>query len=445
MGKLRAGHPSSASVFYQTPEREWSVRDVEELKSSFSFEGLPPRSLILARGFSPLKLWALVLAAWEHELSVLPLGRDRDSSLPDIPWSCLLDDTDEGLETLVRSSSAQHESDLYILTSGSTGSPKAIGHSLKGVASSAKATLDFYHYEVGDTWLLSLDPSHIGGFQILLRSWIGGGSVFYGAAPKDVSGVMRDRAFDFVSLVPSQLYSLIAEGDHDMILRLQKMKAILLGGAKTQESLLTSIKKLKLPASITYGSSETASQIAGFQPGQYPNQPEEVGEILSHWTLHERKEGLYLEGSSLLLGYYQDGLWNKVESPFLLPDKGYKHGDKLFIEGRADSIFQSGGENVSPAEIVRALEHHFQSSHLLVLKKPHDRLGAIPLLVIRAKDRPRLDLVLSDLERLKPMHRPREIWWYQSDDVVKLSAHVVENLLLSSSSTLSLLWSYEKI
>ena len=59
----------------------------------------------------------------------------------------------------------------------------------------------------------------------------------------------------FISLVPTQLQRLINQP------KLKQFKTILLGGAPTWENLLTIARQKELPIALTYGMTETASQI----------------------------------------------------------------------------------------------------------------------------------------------------------------------------------------
>jgi O-succinylbenzoic acid--CoA ligase len=71
--------------------------------------------------------------------------------------------------------------------------------------------------------------------------------------------VSADAEFDFAAFVPLQLSAMLAAGRAP---RLNKMRAILVGGAGVAPSLLRQIEQLTVPVYLTYGMTETASHMA---------------------------------------------------------------------------------------------------------------------------------------------------------------------------------------
>lgn len=443
MGELKPGARKFDDAFWKTVETEWSIRDILDQSSRLEkyFEGLQERSLIVIEGFDSLRTWCLALAAWRRDMAILPLM--KGVPLPEIPWARHVRAGSPEPVVIDRTESYSHSCDLYILSSGSTGLPKAIGHTLAGLRASAEATLNFYQFKTGDRWLLSLDPSHIGGFQILMRTWIGGGVVAYSGGPREVERGILSLRPQYLSLVPTQVFHLLQRSGFEVHLR--EAKAIILGGAAVQVSLLNRLKGLGLPISISYGSTETASQITGFPPGVYPDDARNVGKVLPVWTLIEEEGELLISGLPLMAGYFQGRTWHQVPSRFPLPDRAYGHEGGLFIEGRRDQVFQIGGENTSPAEILSVLEPHYNLSDLLILKRSDPKFGHVPWLVLRSRVEPNLPLLLTYLEALKPRIRPREIWWFESEDVGKISQAQLEPLVVAEQLPLRRLWTYEKL
>ncbi len=58
-----------------------------------------------------------------------------------------------------------------IFTSGSTGTPKAVAHTHAQHFASAQGLLAEFHFDVDDTWLLSLPLYHVSGLAIIYR-WL---------------------------------------------------------------------------------------------------------------------------------------------------------------------------------------------------------------------------------------------------------------------------------
>src|SRR5690348_1816432 len=70
-----------------------------------------------------------------------------------------------------------------ILTSGSSGQPKAACHTLGNYFYNALGTLEFLDVSAHSRWLLSLPLFHVGGISILLRIFLAGGAVVLSELP----------------------------------------------------------------------------------------------------------------------------------------------------------------------------------------------------------------------------------------------------------------------
>ncbi|RYZ57197.1 MAG: hypothetical protein EOP07_10580 [Proteobacteria bacterium] len=457
MGKLKLLDVDDGdlnTVFWKDREKSLTYAEVKAKAMDFGplFANLPPSSIVAIHGYGPLEIWTLMLSAWSCGMSVLPFPISASDeaialALEQLPWTIRLEKDAAGTERVISNPvmGAVSDSDVFIMTSGSSGAPKAIAHTVASLMASARATLKFYSWQKGDCWLLSLDPSHIGGLQILMRTWVGRGICYYGGLPKDLATVMSVRSFDFLSLVPTQLFRLLEDPRCEASLR--QAKAILLGGAQTQDSLRHELSALNLPISITYGSSETASQISAFKVGQLPLAKEEVGDILPLWKMTATADkDLWIEGPALMKGYWQSMVWHSVkEGRFLLSDRGDIHGRSLLLEGRKDQVFQVGGENLAPMEILSRIEAFYPLTDLQLHKKPDAIFGHVPRLIIRSRKEPDISRLLTAFEGLPPIKRPREIWWFVSDEVSKLSLADLEHRLNTGDEHIKRLWIYEKI
>ena len=64
------------------------------------------------------------------------------------------------------------------LTSGSSGSPKAVVHSIKNHLANAEGVCELLNFKQGDSWLLSLPLFHVSGQGIVWR-WLSQGATLY--------------------------------------------------------------------------------------------------------------------------------------------------------------------------------------------------------------------------------------------------------------------------
>ncbi|MGI4875412.1 MAG: AMP-binding protein [Janthinobacterium lividum] len=145
-------------------------------------------------------------------------------------------------------------------TSGSTGQPQLIVLKRRQLAASAARTGDYFDLGPGDRALVCLNCEFIGGKMMLVRGLerhLRLTVVEPHADPFDF--VPADAEFDFAAFVPLQLRAMLTAGRAG---RLNKMRAILVGGAGVEPSLLREIEQLKVPVYLTYGMTETASHMA---------------------------------------------------------------------------------------------------------------------------------------------------------------------------------------
>ncbi|MCW8814538.1 MAG: o-succinylbenzoate--CoA ligase [Chlorobium sp.] len=261
--------------------------------------------------------------------------------------------TDQQLNT----STTQHfNTPLSIIhTSSSSGNPKAALHSFGNHYYSALGANENIPFGPGDCWLLSLPLFHIGGYALLIRSLLGGGALAVAEAGTPIRDALHDFQLSHLSLVPTQLYRMLHEDE--TLKKLQRLKAVLLGGSAVEPALLTEASEAGLPVYLTYGSTEMSSQIAT-TPG--PTSTITAGKVLPYRKLAigSGNEILvkgpclfqgYLSGKGPVLDTDASGWYHTGDTGILSPD------GELQVTGRMDNMFISGGENIHPEEIERAL------------------------------------------------------------------------------------------
>ena len=244
-----------------------------------------------------------------------------------------------------------------IHTSASSGEAKAAVHSFANHWYNALGSNKNIPFAAGDCWLLSLPLYHIGGYSLLFRSLISGGSLAIGEPDETLGHCIENFPLTHLSLVPTQLYRLLA--DKMSCGRLRKLKAVLLGGSSAPKSLIEEALRHNIPVYLSYGSTEMGSQIA--------TTPEPIGriqqnseKILPYRELTVAKDGeLLVKGPCLFQGYRQDGIiepQTDKEGWFHTSDIGSVANDHtVTVIGRKDNMFISGGENIHPEEIEKAL------------------------------------------------------------------------------------------
>ncbi len=281
-----------------------------------------------------------------------------------------------------------------VYTSGTTGRPKGALISFGNIFASATYSSLHNGTAPSDLWLHVMPLFHIGGLSILFRSVIvGNGIVLLPRFDSEQVLAMWTRyPISLVSLVPTMLYRLLQiSADFPSSLRL-----ILLGGAPPSPSLVHRARALNLPVVLTYGLTETSSQVVTELPntdtndgsGGHPIYPTEIS-ILSDGkiTREFRKTGeILVKGPTVFKGYWRESQitaetfhegWLKTGDVGFLNDNG-----TLTVMDRQKDLIIRGGENISPVEIERVFMAHPLIHDAGVLPVDDDEWGQVPVIML---------------------------------------------------------------
>ena len=305
------------------------------------------------------------------------------------------------LELLRQWLTGAHEFGLR--TSGSTGQPQLIVLKRRQLAASARRTGDFFDLGPGDRALVCLNCEFIGGKMMLVRGLerdMHLTIVEPHADPFDY--VPANAKFDFAAFVPLQLRAMLAANRAS---RLNEMRAILIGGAGVEPSLLAELQKqLTVPVYLTYGMTETASHMALRRLNGPQASP--------HYRV---LPGLHLgqdeRGCLTVRGDVTDDQLVVTNDRITLLDK--HTFDWL---GRADFVINSGGVKVQAEKVEQVLDVALaelnQSRRAFVAGRPDERLGQAVTAYLEGAPLPatteeRLLALLR--ERLERYEQPRSV------------------------------------
>jgi o-succinylbenzoate---CoA ligase len=255
-------------------------------------------------------------------------------------------------------------------TSGTTGKPKAVPLTYNNHFHSAIASALNLGIEPNDNWLLCMPLFHVGGLAIAWRSVINGTKITLLSKfdQQEVLDVIASEQVTLISLVPTMLSRLL---NHPQWQNLQKLRAILLGGAPASPELIAQCLQLNLPIMPTYGMTETASQITTLLPHQVPIKQGSSGLPLfgnrlrivdDH--LQELDAGtigqILVQGASVMHGYLHQFEKAPIQDGWLhTGDLGYCDREGyLYVVSRRSDLIISGGENIYPTEIEAILLTH---------------------------------------------------------------------------------------
>ena len=268
-----------------------------------------------------------------------------------------------------------------VFTSGSSGKAKAVAHSGDNHLYSAAGLLQSFSYSAQDSWLLSLPLFHVSGLAIVWRWLFAGGQL---VLPSADSLVEQLAQVTHASLVPTQLKRYLNELDIDK--DKISLKRILLGGAVIPVVLTDKARSLGIECWSGYGMTEMASTVTAKRADSSAG----VGTLLAHRSLTICGKNIKVRGASLGIGYYYRGVLRSmtddkgwlVTGDFGEKRLGDKLADELFILGRNDNMFVSGGENIHPEQIERVLLSHPLINQALVFPCEDAEFGQRPIAVI---------------------------------------------------------------
>ncbi|MDC9615274.1 o-succinylbenzoate--CoA ligase [Xenorhabdus khoisanae] len=398
-------HPQKQAIQLYDEQLNWQqlTKRINAIVTHFHQQGLSENSGVILRGKNSGGLLLCYLAALQCGARVLPLNpqlpdRLLEELLPHLNISYGVDFTGspspviqvKELNWQQKRSSIPEQSIPWetvsweigrpasmILTSGSSGLPKAAVHSIGANLASAQGILSCMDFQPDDSWLLSLPLFHVSGQGILWR-WLQQGAKL----------VLRDlhpleRALSgctHASLVPTQLWRLLEQPlKHPLTL-----KEILLGGAVIPTTLTQRAEQLGIRCWCGYGLTEMASTVCVKRADGLPG----VGNSLPGKSIRLVDEEIQIRADSIASGYWFDGKLNPLtnkEGWFSTRDRGVFEQGELRILGRLDNQFFSGGEGIQPEDIERIINQHPKIEQSFVVPVPDVEFGHRPVAVIETK------------------------------------------------------------
>lgn len=310
-----------------------------------------------------------------------------------------------------------------LLTSGTSGAPKAAALSWRAMAASADAVAQAIALAPDDRWWLGMPFFHVGGLSALLRCCrVGAAAVI--AERFEPTGTLDELAAQGVtvaSFVPTMLQGLLAaKGDAPWP---SSLRLAMLGGAAAPPALLAACPF----AVATYGLTEACSTVtlvraetkgdsrlsAGTPvPGVAVRILGPSGEALGPGEAGE----IAVSGPTLMTGYVGDeaatraaltGGWLRTGDHGRLDTDG-----SLTVLGRRTDLIVSGGENVYPAEVESALLAHPAVAAAAVVAVPSARWGQSPFAFVVPRGAPDEGALRAWLgERLARFKHPAGYAW----------------------------------
>jgi O-succinylbenzoic acid--CoA ligase len=307
-----------------------------------------------------------------------------------------------------------------VFTSGTTGTPKGAQITYGNLYAGALASAERLGASPDDRWLCPLPFYHVGGFSILFRSPLYGSAVVLPPATDadSLAQSLHASQSTIVSLVPTMLHRMLDAG----FVAPPSLRLILVGGAAASPQLIERCLAQNLPLSLTYGMTETASQIATMPPKGVRAKQGSVGKPLAGTSVRIVDESgndlplgqygeIVVSGGTVMRGYLGQPPTNGT---LHTGDIGYldADGDLWLVQRRSDLIV-TGGENVYPSEVENALRQHPSVADACVVGVPDAEWGQSVAAMVALHDGSPLltaaDLITFARQQLAGYKVPRSV------------------------------------
>jgi O-succinylbenzoic acid--CoA ligase len=303
---------------------------------------------------------------------------------------------------------------VIILTSGTTGRPKAVALTATALTASAQSWLAAL--PPASTWLLAVGLAHVAGIGVVWRAALSGVPVVVleRADPASIVAALGRRpAPSHVSLVPTTLARILdATGDARPPATLI---AVPLGGGPIPEALVRRALAAGWPIITTYGLTEAGSGVTALPTGDAAAHPDSAGPALPGVRIRiagadatgigeievdtaARFSGYLDEPEATAAAFTNDG-WLRTGDLGSLDADG-----RLMVADRRTDRIVRGGENIAPSEVEAVLRDHPAIADAGVVARRDATFGQVPVAAIvlrpRAADPGDEELTAFCLERL---------------------------------------------
>ncbi|AWD62321.1 O-succinylbenzoic acid--CoA ligase [Limosilactobacillus reuteri] len=271
-------------------------------------------------------------------------------------------------------------------TSGTTGKPKGVLQTFGNHFYSAVSSALNLGLSSADKWLCVAPIFHISGFSIIMRGLIYGMTVrlVEKFRAEEIERILANETVTIMSVVPFMLKKLIQQQNKTNTHYNLAFRCMLLGGGTIDRETLEICLQRSISVVQCYGMTETCSQIIALRSADALLKLGSVGQPLFSTQLKLSKDGeILLKTPALTPGYLN--LPDKLPSKMI--DGWYRTGDighldkegYLYIDGRADEMLISGGENIFPQEVEQVYQRYPQINEVAVVGQNDSVWGQVPV------------------------------------------------------------------
>ncbi|MGA0025977.1 MAG: class I adenylate-forming enzyme family protein [Steroidobacteraceae bacterium] len=312
---------------------------------------------------------------------------------------------------------------LIIFTSGTTGTPKAAVISQRAEVARMQVLQRDLGLDEDDAFIAWAPMFHMGGSEHSLSSLMYGASVVVidGLDAEAIVEALVTRKVGWLLLVPATLEPVLEE----LRRRNQPVRGLKVVGCMADmvsRSMIEAICRATGAAFLnSFGSTETGLPPLSAGLLRAEQDTWDLGKRANsgcELMLREATDGvgeMLVRGPTLFSGYWREGGIDRsclIDGAYPMGDLFRQRSDGLYeFAGRSKYLIKSGGENIYPAEIEGPLLADPRIEEAIVVRKPDERWGEVPVLFLATSD-PSLAAaqVLAMLEpQLARYKLPREV------------------------------------
>ncbi len=317
-------------------------------------------------------------------------------------------------------------------TSGTTGVPKGVRLSPRKIAANGAAAAQFLGLKEDTRLFVNSPPFYMSGIIHFLTALSVGGAIisrqgFYFGA--DLLRILAETRATGFGGAPVHLNRVIAEPSAPSAALLKGLSFWMSSGDALPTANIRSFNAM-FPAVrvvVMYGLTELAGRICAIDLGADPAGIGSVGRPLPNMKVSildpsgracrvEETGEIHVESPLRMSGYLgATASAPSPESPAAFPTGDFGHVDeagRIWLEGRRDDIFKSGGEKVSLQLVRTALSECGEFADFEAIALPHEVMGHVPAAAVVPKNpstfEPRLSLRMLR-SKLPASHVPKSL------------------------------------
>ena len=312
-----------------------------------------------------------------------------------------------------------------IFTSGTEGNPKAIELTFQNIYSSSKSWNSIMNFKKNNTYLNILPIHHISGLSIFFRSIFFNMIHIIGDYKKNMSQLLESTTVNYISIVPKIIAD--AMSSDRLLLLLQNINTIIIGGDKITSSIFDFCKGNNLNVFVSYGMSETSSGISGYfikDTEKYVDGY--IGKAFKDNIIKIDRGKISIISKAVMKGYVAS---SPNKNQFNSSDIGIEKNGKFIFKSRASDIIVSGGENINLKIISNLIIEKLNYNELYVVGHKDCEWGEIPVLIYKSNPNITIDRITKVCEDLFPKYMmPKH---YISINKIPYKGKIIDKKLLA--------------